>query len=342
MVLGMGLRGCSRRKFTSAKSKTAPFKNRRDPAPSSAVPGVTDVGCGAEGRATRHPQVWSAPLLTWGVVWKGRPPAQKSTAPRKPSLVEEACESWEYAFIDEFPYLCESSDLLGDSRFVAAEHYRKGVGIIIVEFVLKCERSAHYKPVVRSIDGHNASCKLFACKVRKMQDCRASISRNPSVLVEVTHLIEPPQRVRFIGCPSMIWLKKFDFADGFFRNSGETTVEGSQFIPSQNWAIDNRECGALWNSAQSGQAPHQLVKRGTHVIDRVACNQANMSRNIEELKAKDVASIFKVVLTANCIGIRGELGYGSVESIKVICRPNEFGVRIFHSGHAASISREAW
>jgi hypothetical protein len=207
-------------------------------------------------------------------------------SPEDLSLCEEACESWEYVFTDEFTYLCESSDLLGDSRFVTAEHYRKDVGIIIVEFVLKGERGAHYKAVVRSIDGHNATCKLLGCNVRKTQDRRASIRRNPSVLVEVTHLIEPPQRVRLIGCPSVTWLKKFDFAYGVFGNTDEAAIEGSQFIPSQNRAIDNRECGALWNATQTSQAPHQLAKRGTHVIDRIACDQANMSWNIEKLRRR--------------------------------------------------------
>ncbi|MFY9730736.1 MAG: hypothetical protein WB723_06595 [Candidatus Acidiferrales bacterium] len=227
--------------------------------------------------------------------------------------------------------------MLRDSRLVAAEEYLKGLGIIIIELVLKGKRSGHYKAVVRAIDGHNATRNLFGCDVRKTQNLHASVRGNPSVLVEVTYLVEPPQRMSFVGCPSVIWLRKVDFANRLVGNSDETPPERTQFVFGQDRAIDNRERGVLWNAIQSSQTPNQLVEGRTHVVDHVTRDEADVRRDVQELKAQDVPSAFKVILAGNGIGIRGEIGYLGVESLKVSSRPKKFGIGIVYSRHGISI-----
>ncbi len=64
---------------------------------------------------------------------------------------------------------------------------------------------------------------------------------------------------------------------------------------------------------------------------------ADVRRDVQELKAQDVPSAFKVILAGNGIGIRGEIGYLGVESLKVSSRPKKFGIGIVYSRHGISI-----
>lgn len=129
----------------------------------------------------------------------------------------------------------------------------------------------------------------------------------------------------------MVWLKRINLADCFGRDPYERSFERLPFWLCENGAINNRESGTVLNVIRSGQTPDQLVQRSSHVIDGICCNQANRRRNFVKIEAKDVSTVFKVILTAESVGIRiGEGGEFLIEKLEMALRPSKFRLHISH------------
>ena len=233
---------------------------------------------------------------------------------------------------EEFVYLDESSEVLGDTGNIPTEIYLKCHSCVEIQFALKGDRNAYYKAVVQSRDVHHSTCHFFGCKIRESQNGPTPIRRNPPVFVEVTHLVKAPKRVSFVGVPSVVWLKRINLANSFGRNSLQRSFERLPFWLEQDRAINNWESSTFsGDGLQSDQTPDQLVQRSPHVVDGICRNQTNLRGNIEKLEAKDVSTIFKVILTAESIGIRiGEGCNFPAEKFEMALRPSKFRLHIEH------------
>lgn len=149
------------------------------------------------------------------------------------NLREESQKSWEHHVCDELVYLPECFPVLTDGQLVGVsgvslpEIYLKSDAWIELQFCLVGERNAHYVAIIESLDakieritlGDRAATGLKAENV-SLRDVRkrnydfTSIRRNSPMLVEVTESIQSPQGVSFVGFPSTVRLKRFDFLDG--------------------------------------------------------------------------------------------------------------------------------
>jgi len=219
-------------------------------------------------------------------------------------LIRPAFETWQYAFSNEFVYLNESLCALRDTRDIPSEVYGKLHGRMEIQFVLEGDRDGYYKALVCSIDAYKSAGLVFPAHLREVNNRSASVGGDTSMFVEIAHFVKPPQRMRFVMCPSVIWLKRINFANGFCGDASQTFIEADQAILGQNWSIDNWKSDPFWNASDSCQSPNQLVQTRPHIVDSIGCYQTDMHRNIQEAKPEDVPSMFKIVLTRQSIGIR--------------------------------------
>jgi hypothetical protein len=251
------------------------------------------------------------------------------------SLREEAHKSWEHSFGDECVYLPEAvfglnkSIRIGD-RIAPAEIYRYGNAWVELQFVLVGERGAYYVAVIESLDGD-----VLPRSFGKVNQDFAPVGRNPPVLVEVTHSIQPPQRMRFVGLPSVIRLKRFDLCDSLIGDISHLALPPLNVSGSFRQVVEDGELSGAGREfrnrdRQVRQTPHQLIQRGSHAVQRVPHNQTRRVGNIVMLEAKDVPLIFKIIVTLKGIRLsfRDELRKFNVESVKMYLRPTEFQIGI--------------
>lgn len=248
-------------------------------------------------------------------------------------LHKEALKSWDHFQTDEIIYLSDAFTGFGDSRSIPAETYRNGSGWLELQFMLHGERDAYYKAIISRVNSECSASVISGGHEREISIKNAAIGRNSPVLVEVTHLVQPPQRVIFIGCPSMIWLKRFNFTEGFRGGSDNLLFESLKAINCGH--LDNRELCATGNSVKPCEAPDELIKSGAHVVESISDNQTNFRGNIHQMQAEDVSLIFYFVLTNKSVGIRrrAEGPEFGIQSVKMFLRPTDFQFGLVYSRH---------
>jgi hypothetical protein len=170
---------------------------------------------------------------------------------------EESLKTWDYVISDEVVYLSDSFWGLRNSGAIASKLYRDGLAFIDLKFGLTDERNGYYYSFIcslrcQSLGGGNG--------VREIKEKVAALDRNPPVLIEITHLVEPPQRVTFEGCPTVIWLEFVNDFDSIRGNILELSSES--FSTFSDGIFRDRELDVPWNfSAEPRQCPYQLVER---------------------------------------------------------------------------------
>jgi len=244
-------------------------------------------------------------------------------------LGEESLESWDYFCSDEMVYLGDPVGRFRNAGDVAAELYRDLKAWIHVEFVLHGQWNTCYVAIIRSALLNQTRSKVFLRETGEINEDFMSIDGDMPMFVEVAHFIQPPQRMRFIGWASDIWLKKFDFANGFGGDSFRLVTEAiSAFerIDSENW-----ELGLCGNAIEASERPNQLVERSPHVIERIPNNERQGCGQIGEFRAKDVPLVLKIILAGNSASIRGSAKDHDfpIQTLQMFVRPTqlELGIR---------------
>lgn len=251
-------------------------------------------------------------------------------------LREEAIKSGEHFHSNESVYFDQSLKRLSNSRGITPESYLNGRIWIECHFVLQGERNADYVAVI--CGAHNDIVSEFQGDA---VDCPAhgnAVGRKPSVLVEVTHLVQPPQRVTFESVSSVIWLKRLDFAKSGIGHAGDLSLEPLASVTVPNF--DYRELSFSRDSVQSGQRPYSLIESRTHVVNSVPRDKANFRRDIVELRANDIPFLFFILVFGNGISLRwrAESADFGIKGIQVILRPTQLRVGIGHAQHGKSIA----
>ena len=251
-------------------------------------------------------------------------------------LREEARKSWEHGVSNEIVYVPDSVEVLGEPGSAPSEIYLKEKSWVHIQFALLNDRNAHYEAIVERLQGLS---DVFT-GVREVNLGLAPVGGNSPVLVEVTHDIQPPKRMRFVGCPSMIWLKRSNLIDGF--NGSDASSLLRKPIPALAVVkFKDGELRSLESKGLSGpvcQAPNELVQTGTHVIESVPNCKGNGIGNIQQLNPQDVPLIFKIILTRKSAGFRlvQPVIKGCnqhLQSIKMFLRPTQFQVGVYHASH---------
>ena len=250
-------------------------------------------------------------------------------------LREEAHKSWQHSVSDEIVYLPEAISVLDESVGIGdgitpAEIYRDGNAWVELQFILVGERGAHYVAIIEALD-RNELPRSFG----KVNQDFASVGRNPPVLVEVTHSVEPPQRMSFVGCPSVIRLKRFDLSDSIVRDILDLSSPPLDVLVGFGQPREDGELstvgGEFWNlERQVRQTPNQLIQGGSHTVKSVANDQTRRVRDIVMLEPKDVPLSFKIIVTLKGIWLsfRDEPLKFNIESVKMYLRPTEFQIGI--------------
>ena len=154
------------------------------------------------------------------------------------------------------------------------------------------------------------------------------------MLVEVTYLVKPPQRVTFKGVPSMIWLKRLNFVEGSIRDTDNLSLESPTPLTVPHF--DDRELRTGGDSLETRQSPNGLVQGRSHVVNSISSEEANFGRNIGKLKPCDMPLIFYIVITSEGISLRWRKGIDfRPESLKVYLRPTNLCVGVSHAWHDA-------
>jgi hypothetical protein len=192
------------------------------------------------------------------------------------------------------------------------------------------ERGAYYVAIIETLDRD----ELPRGSGKVNQDF-APVSRNPPMLVEITHSVEPPQRMNFVGCPSVIRLKRFDLSDSFVGDISHLAVPPLNISRGFRQVVEDRELRGVGGKVrncerQMRQTPNQLIQGGSHTVERIAHDQTRVVRDIVMLEAKDVPLSFKIIVTLKSIRLsfREEPLKFNVESVKMYLRPTEFQIGI--------------
>jgi hypothetical protein len=256
------------------------------------------------------------------------------------ALREEAHKSWQHSVSDEIVYLPESIPILNqaigvEDRIALPEIYRNGDAWIELQFVLVGDRNANYVALIERFNGDK-----FSDGLGEMGEDFASISGNPPVLVEVTHSVEPPERMRFTGFSSVVWLKRFDLCDGLVGDIPHLALPSFNISEGFGRVVEDRELSSIGGEfrnldRQARQTENQLIQGRAHAVQRISHDQRRRIRNIMMPKAKDVPLICKIIVTLKGIRLSfvDELPEFDIESLKVHLRPTNFQIGIDYSGH---------
>lgn len=245
-------------------------------------------------------------------------------------LREEAIKSWEHFQSDDLVYLGNAINGLSNTGFVPAEGYLDGRFWLELQFVLTRERDANYVAIIRCFSDDVG----FANPIEHSAQ-NGGITRNSSVLVEVTYLVKPPQRVTFKSVPSMVWLKRLNLTDGSVRDTRELPLESvtSFAVPH----LDDRKLDVPRGySPETRQSPHGLVEGRSQTVKDITSDQSNLRRNIVERNLYNVLLMFYVVIAGNGIGLRWRIAEGQefpFESFEVRLRPTQLRVGIGQARH---------
>lgn len=276
-------------------------------------------------------------------------------------LREESQKSWKHHVCDELVYVPESFAILTDSELVGMsgvslpEIYLKDDAWIELQFSLVGEGNAHYVAIIESLNakikrilpGHGPAVgwkpeDVSPCHVWKGNDDFTSVRGDSPMLVEVTESIQSPEGVRFVGFPSVVRLKRFDFLDGSRGNSSELPVPSLDVPVFGGPTIEDGELGRFRRicTCQARQTPNDLIETGTHIVEGVADRQTGVIRDITELAFKTIPLLFKIVVSPHSVSLRsGELFQQRVQSIQMHLRPTKFQIGIGQSGQPRNTGR---
>lgn len=277
-------------------------------------------------------------------------------------LRKESQKSWKHYVCDELVYVPEAfailthSELVGMSGVSLPEIYLKADAWIELQFSLVGEGNAHYVAIIESL---NAKIKrilpgrgpavgwktkeVSPCHVRKGNEDFTSVRGNSPMLVEVTESIQSPEGVRFVGFPSVVRLKRFDFLDGFRGNSSDLPVPSLDVLVFAGRTIEDGELGRFRRicTRQARQTPNELIETGTHIVEGVARRQTGVIRDIKELAFKTIPLLLKIVVSPHSVSLRaGELFEKRVQSVQMHLRPTKFQIGIGQSGQPRNTGRE--
>jgi len=230
-------------------------------------------------------------------------------------LLKESRESWDHIASDKIIYLLDAFDVALDSFMGIAKDYVEGHVWLEVHLSISGnlgKGNAHYIAILEFCDPHDA--------FRKFEYNVATMSRNPSVLVNVAEHIEAPQKVALnqSGIPTVIRLKRFDDFHCFCGHSARLLSEPRGVLSPKNRKLrfDRIECG------KSSQTPNKLVERCTQTIEYVTQDEGNAVGSVFDLTPNSIAMIFTIFLGRELIRLRFvENTQFLPKSIKVFLRP---------------------
>jgi hypothetical protein len=259
-------------------------------------------------------------------------------------LRKEAHESWQYSVLDELIYIPDAVSVL-DKVHAYPEIYLEGHVWIELKFVLLGERDANYIAIIESLnakikrpfDYHSSATRdgLQANNVAlgdlgELAIDFAAVRRDSSMFIEVTHGVEPPNRMRFIGIPSVIWLKREDFVSGSSGHSIGLLPEAFPAGAIVNLHDRKLSVAGIENSADAlRQTPNEVIEARPHVVKEIANRKANVVGNVAKVDLCDMSSLLKIIIMSDRISfLSGERFEQCVESIQMSLRPTKLEIGV--------------
>lgn len=238
---------------------------------------------------------------------------------------EEARKSWSYVtsdvvvyFADFFPGQFERNSLCGIEWI---SKYQRGDIWLEYHGVLDRQRPAKFHAIVEVVPGPSPG---FQVEVHDIGP-----TDRKSMLVDVTQLVQLPQGIIPIGCPSFVRLKVFDDGDGIaghvphqfpesiFRTAGLVGMDREHDIPGRTGIP--KQC----------ELPGELIKSRAERIDRVGETQNNVHIDAMRFTPNDMALIHQIVMLRDCIWLGPTvLNNKGIKFLEVFVRPAYFRSKI--------------
>ena len=238
-------------------------------------------------------------------------------------LREEAHKSWQHAIAEELVYTVNPVGVHDHAVMGVPKVYLEGNAWIELHLVFHGKREAHYTAIIERFPGNDS------INLRQLEDNLAPVRRDAPVLVEITHSVQPPQKVRLWGTRSLIRLKQINLFDGIGGNASE--------VPEECLAAVGVKAVVDWKSNLSGndsrlpcQGEDQLIQRRSETVDYIADDKLDRVWYIEKLKPQDVPLVLKVFLFGHSIGGRFTEGIKlPIKRLQMFLRPTnlQIGVR---------------
>lgn len=242
-------------------------------------------------------------------------------------LREEAHESWQYTITDEIVYLPDFIGADDNTSRNVSEIYLKGDVWVEVEFRLLGQRNTKYTAIIDVFKGD------ISGTPRHLEFDMGTIGGNSPMLVEVTHSVQPPQKILLKGCRSVCWLKVSDYGSGICGDIGEAHFESSFGVGIPHLNDRKLDPATRNNNIQLSQTPDELIEAGAHTVKGIPASEGNTVGNVEQLNCEDVPLIFKIFLSKKSAGIRFvENPKLSIEYFKMTLRPVQFQIGVSQSG----------
>jgi hypothetical protein len=258
-------------------------------------------------------------------------------------LRKEAQEFWEHGITNELVYLPDALPVLSESRRIPAEIYLKGDAWIELQFTLVGERNTQFVAIVESlysqvkgnVDDDTTKGGLYANDVslrdfRELKKTLTTIRGDTPMLVEVTHSVNTPDRMRLVSVPSVVWLKRPDLISSRFGDSLSLLSK----TPSAVAVVDlhDRELGVtgIKNFPDSiCQTPDDLIKAGSQVVKEITHGEADIIRDIMQFAFHHMPLLFNIIIRGDgiCL-VSGKCFQQLVQSVQMFLRPTKLQVGV--------------
>ena len=255
--------------------------------------------------------------------WAGQPEGYEASY----YLLEEARKSWDYAISDKVVYVRDPIEVARDSLADVAKDYIKGKLWIECHLSFELQRDAHHLLVVIEFD----KSRKVVRHPRKAESHHVTMNRNPSVLVDITQPVKPPEQMRR-WLRSVVRLKRIDElcrACGYTRRIGRKVLSsfGAPFF--ENGKL--RSSGV--RSRKLSKPPNELIERGTKTVEQISQNQGNIAGRVGYLDPNLIPATLNIVLMKNGAGFGFAEQIDLVpQSVKVYLRPGCLQVGINQTG----------
>jgi hypothetical protein len=239
---------------------------------------------------------------------------------------EEARKSWDYFICDKVVYSLDPFEIALNALMGIAKDYLEGN--VWIEFYmtfqlgLKAQRNDHYSGIIEA--GHSKDIR------RKTKIDHGAVNGNPSMFVDVAHLVENQKKMTLDGfaIPSAVRLKRFDdcrcrcgYAQGLSFQSRKIT-----FLKDGELSILGVGTG------QFGEAPHKLVKGGPQVVKDISNYKRNPVGSVRNPDTYETSFISKIIFDDKLAGCRFPEHLEFLpQSLKVLFGPGGFQIGVSQS-----------